>query len=90
MSATLLEFARAFTNEKLTADQFADAYMVLWKIERDSTLTLEDPPGLSEFLSRTFIAADAYDPDPDTRLEGEIDEKQLRQEVRELIEKLSL
>jgi hypothetical protein len=87
VSKTILEFARSFINGRLTADQFADSFQELWKIERDNKTLLDDNENLSECLSSIFCASDAYNPELD-RESYEFDEEQLKKEVKELINKL--
>ena len=89
MSITVLALARSFSTERLTADEFSNAYMELWKFERDNNLLQKDESGLSECLSSIFCIADLYNPEPD-REEYELDEEQLRVKVVELIEKFKL
>ncbi|ASA57892.1 colicin immunity domain-containing protein [Vibrio gazogenes] len=89
MSITVLALARAFSAERLTADEFSNAYMELWKFERDSNLLQEDESSLSECLSSIFCITDLYNPKFD-REEYELDEEQLRVKVAELIEKFKL
>lgn len=89
MSITVLALARSFSTERLTADEFSNAYMELWKFERDNNLLQEDESSLSECLSSIFCMADLYNPEPD-REEYELDEEQLRVKVVELIEKFKL
>lgn len=87
MSITLLALAKSFQSERLSADEFANAYMELWKFERDIGLLQKDNDLLEVCLSTIFCLADAYHPDTD-REEYELDEKQLRDEISELIENL--
>ncbi|BBA34940.1 colicin D [Methylocaldum marinum] len=84
MSVTILEFARSFVDERLSADEFANCYLELWKIERDNNLLQQDDDKLSECLSSIFCLADQYNPDHD-RDEHELDAVQLREEVAKLI-----
>lgn len=55
MSVTLLEFAKAYTNDAIDAGQFVESYQLLWKIERDSRVSVGDDPHLSERLSTIFV-----------------------------------
>ena len=80
MSLTLLKFAKSFLSERLTAEVFSEAYIELWRIERDSDILLRDPPALSECLSSIFCAADMYYP-AESREEHQFDEGRLRAEV---------
>lgn len=87
MSLTILEFARSFVAGRLTAKIFSEAYIELWKIERDRNVLLLDEPSLSECLSSIFCAADMYEPDA-SREEYELDDEMLRSEVASLVHKL--
>ncbi len=88
MSYTLLEFIRSFVDGRLSADDFVNAYMELWKIERDSDKLRVYPDDVSECLSTTFCLADLYYPESD-REEYELDEEGLRNQVRKLLDPLS-
>lgn len=88
MTITLLEFVRRFDSGRLSADDFANAYMELWKIEGDSGKLQHYPGSVDECLSSTFCVADLYNPDSD-REEYELDEDGLRAQVKKLLEKLS-
>ncbi len=84
MSVVILEFAKSFIKERLSAEVFADAYIELWRIERDNHILLKDDERLSECLSSIFCLADLYNPEPD-REEYELDDKQLYDQVLQLI-----
>ncbi|CAK15842.1 colicin immunity domain-containing protein [Pseudomonas entomophila] len=89
MSLTLLEFARSFIHDRLSATVFSEAYMELWKIERDNQTLLGDASALSECLSSIFCAADMYCEDVDLREDYEYDQEQLKREVERLMEELN-
>ncbi|TAK59873.1 colicin immunity domain-containing protein [Methylobacter sp.] len=84
MSVTVLALAKSFVMERLSAEEFSNAYMEIWKFERDSEILLKDDAKLSECLSSIFCLADLYNPESD-RDEYELDEEQLRQKVSSLI-----
>lgn len=85
MSYLLVEFARSFGNERLSAVAFAEAYMELWRIERDNKNILNYDERVSECLSSIFCAADMYNPDDD-REEYEFDDEQLQKEINKLMD----
>lgn len=87
MSPTILEFARSYAAGRLKAEVFSEAYIELWKIERDSNVLQLDEPSLSECLSSIFCAADMYEPD-ESREEYEFDDEALRSEVASLLQKI--
>lgn len=87
MSLTILEFARSFVAGRLTAEIFSEAYIELWKIERDRKILQLDEPLVNECLSRIFCAADMYEPS-ETREKYEFDDEMLRSEVATLVQKL--
>jgi len=87
MSLTILEFARSFVAGRLTAQVFSEAYIELWKIERDKNVLQLDEPSLSECLSSIFCAADMYEPD-ESREDYELDGEMLRSEVASLVKNL--
>lgn len=89
MSLTLLEFTKSFLKNRLEPKIFAEAYIELWKIERDLNLILQDPPLLSEVLSTIFCISDNYYPDED-RLESEFNSEQLYQHVQAELNRLDL
>jgi len=89
MSNTLLALAKSFRNERLTADEFANAYMGLWKYERDNALLAKDGEMIGECLDNIFCIADLYNPQHD-RDEFELDEVELRDKIDQLIDKLQV
>ncbi|MCG8293872.1 MULTISPECIES: colicin immunity domain-containing protein [Pseudomonas] len=89
MSYILLEFARSFVQGRLSAVVFSEAYMELWKIERDRDMLKLDQPLMDECLSSIFCAADMYGPEG-TREEYELDDEMLRAEVDRLLKKLGI
>ena len=84
MKITLLEFARRFVDGRLSANEFANAYIELWKIERDNNILQKYPDNVDECLSSIFCVADLYNPDSD-REKYELDEDGLRIEVSRLL-----
>ena len=87
MSLTILEFARSYVAGKLTAEIFSEAYIELWKIERDRNVLQLDDPSLSECLFSIFCAADMYEPD-ESRKEYEFDDEMLKSKVASLMQKI--
>jgi hypothetical protein len=87
MSLTILEFARSYVAGRLKAEIFSEAYIELWKIERDSAILDLDEPSLNECLSSIFCAADMYEAD-ESREDYEYDDERLRAEVRRLLQKI--
>ncbi|KNX78487.1 colicin immunity protein [Pseudomonas sp. 250J] len=87
MSLTLLEFARSYVAGRLTAEVFSEAYIELWKIERDRNLLQLDEPSLSECLSSIFCAADMYESD-ESREEYEFDDVMLKSKVASLMQEI--
>ncbi|MDF9617964.1 colicin immunity domain-containing protein [Pseudomonas entomophila] len=88
MSQTLLEFVKSFMRNRLSATAFSEAYMELWKIERDSKALLKDSTALSECLSSIFCAADMYCEDAELRDEHEFDQEKLRCEIARFLRTL--
>ncbi|MCU7280655.1 colicin immunity domain-containing protein [Pseudomonas peradeniyensis] len=87
MSLTLLEFARSYVAGRLTAEVFSEAYIELWRIERDRNLLQLDEPSLSECLSSIFCAADMYESD-ESREEYEFDDVMLKSKVASLMQEI--
>ncbi|MDI3275917.1 colicin immunity domain-containing protein [Pseudomonas sp. AL03] len=87
MSLIILEFAKSFVAGRLSAEIFSEAYIELWKIERDNNFLQRDTANLSECLSSIFCAADMYSPG-DSREEYELDDEGLKLEVVKLIGEL--
>jgi hypothetical protein len=86
MSLVLLDFAKSFIDGRISALVFSEAYIELWRIERDKNLLLADGPKLSECLSSIFCAADMYCADDKLRRDYEFNAEQLRAEVCVLVE----
>lgn len=88
MSLLLIEFTRSFVNGRLNTTTFVDAYMELWKIERNTNLGLNDDKILSEVLSSIFCIVDLYNHDEDKE-EYEFDDGELFQLIKVEITKLN-
>ncbi|WBW59209.1 colicin immunity domain-containing protein [Klebsiella electrica] len=84
MSQELKNYIDSFIAKNISADHFADDYMMKWKAERDNNLLGKDDENLSELLSSVFCLADMYNPDDD-RDEYEFNDDQLWDEVKKLI-----
>ncbi|OAT15540.1 colicin immunity domain-containing protein [Buttiauxella noackiae] len=84
MSISIYTFTKSFANERLSADEFVNAYMELWRIERDNKQLSQDNQDLSEYLSSVFCLADSYNPEDD-RDDHEIDENKLREQIISMI-----
>lgn len=84
MSQSLKDYIDSFISKDITADCFADTYMMKWKTERDNNILVQDDDNLSELLSSVFCIADMYNPDDD-REEYEFNEDQLWYEINKLI-----
>ncbi|MDR0996934.1 MAG: colicin immunity domain-containing protein [Zoogloeaceae bacterium] len=82
---TIFYFAKSFTDGKISADIFSEAYMELWRIETRNGIRAKDNKFLEECLSRIFCSADCYSPDSD-RTSVEIDAEEFRHEVSKMIE----
>lgn len=89
MSLILLEFTQSFLLNRLEAEVFAEAYLELFKIERDLDLTIQDPPLLQEALSTLFCIADNYCSE-EGRLEGEFNSEQLYLHIQAELNRLDL
>lgn len=87
MSLTILEFAKSFVAGRLAVEVFSEAYIELWKIERDKNVLQLDAPSLSECLSSIFCAADMFEP-KESREAYELDGEMLRSEVARLVQSL--
>lgn len=81
MSAVLFEFAKSFVGGRISAIVFSDAYIELWRIERDSGFLQKDEQRLSECLSSMFCAADMYCANSEVRADYEFDDDQLKSEI---------
>lgn len=86
MSVNLINFAKEFVAAKVTANDFADAYIDKWRQERNKNILKNDAKDLSECASDIFILADCYNPEND-RESYELDEKKLRTEVKSALVK---
>lgn len=84
MSYLLFDFARSFVAGRLSATVFSEAYMELWRIERDNKNILNYDVSISECLSSIFCLSDMYNPDEE-REEYEFNDDQLRDEVNKLL-----
>lgn len=88
MSEGLRKFAQEFVEGRIDAVTFADEFIDRWRQERNSGEIRLDEPQLSEVLSSIFCFSDMFNPD-ESRIEYELDESQLRLEVKKLLRRLS-
>lgn len=65
MSITLLEFARSLVEGRIAPQIFVEAYIELYRIERDNNLLINDEDSIIECLFTIFCLADLYNPDID-------------------------
>lgn len=88
MSLITLEFARSLVNGRIAPQVFVEAYIELYRIERDNNLLIKDEDSISECLSTIFCLADLYNPDSD-KDEYELDDQQLIEKIDRELKKLS-
>jgi len=89
MSQKLIAFAKSFIDGDLSAEDFADPYIEMWKTEGRNNLLTIDGRDVDEASSTIFCLADCFNPEPD-REEYEFNEIRLRKEVKATLEKLHL
>ncbi|PIT08413.1 colicin immunity protein [Snodgrassella communis] len=87
MSIIILEFARSLVNERIAPQVFVEAYIELYRIERDNNLLIKDEDSISKCLSTIFCLADLYNPESD-RDEYELDDQQLIEQIEQELKKL--
>lgn len=87
MSIVTLEFARSLVNGRITPQVFIEAYIEIYRIERDNNLLMKDKDSVSECLSTIFCLADLYNSDPD-RAEYELNDEQLIEKIDQELKKL--
>lgn len=85
MSEKLLGIAKKFIREDTSAEEFVDKFQTLWDQERDPNLLEMEPPQINEALSSIFCVADLFNGDDDKE-SYEIDEKELKRRVKELLD----
>lgn len=75
--------ARAFVTGEISAVQFEDAYLTLFRNE-----TKYIPKEFASAINETFYDVDAYVADPALREDGDLDDLQLKERVAASTEKL--
>lgn len=85
MSLLIYRFAERFVSGWISAQSFSDAYVQLWRIERDCDLLRKDFRGLEECLSTIFCLADMYEPDEAYRADYELGDDALLREVSNVL-----
>lgn len=88
MSTTILALAKLFQSGRLSADEFSNTYMELWKFEGKEGILSNDDDLLSECLSSIFCLADLYNSSI-TRKNFELNEAQLRERITGLLQTLN-
>ncbi|WP_345829288.1 colicin immunity domain-containing protein [Erwinia sp. HDF1-3R] len=82
----LVELGRDFLSNRISAEQFCEDIV----IERDRLWGVREPDkAVDRCGEELFMAADCYDPEPD-RSKGELNEAELRAEVKALLEQFNL
>ena len=89
MTYTILEFVNSFVNSRLSADDFANAYLELWRIEREREVWKHKEYDLGGVLASIFCVADLYNPDDDKE-DYEFNDDQLKHKVIELLKEHDL
>lgn len=68
--------ARSFVNDEISASQFEDAYLTLFRNE-----TKYLPKEFASPINEIFYDVDAYVADPALREDGDLDDEQLKERV---------
>lgn len=87
MSVSALALAKSFVSGRLDADEFANAFMEVWRYERDASILINDGDELNQCLSTIFCLADIYNSDEDKE-EYELDQAQLRSKISDVIDNM--
>lgn len=82
MSLTLLNFTKAYLNERLDTPSFVNTYIELWRIEQDLGICHQDDKKLSLLLSSIFCLVDLYYPEDD-KAEFELNDSELFAKISE-------
>lgn len=82
---TLLNFTKAYVAERIDTNCFVNAYIELWRIERDLGLSIMDEEKLNLFLSSIFYMVDLYNPESEKE-EYEFNDAELFSKVSEELE----
>ena len=85
MSQKLLAFARTFTDDQISAVDFADPYQMLWKAEGENGDLQKDNAQDSQKCSTIFCLAEQFNPDDD-RDKDEFDADELKARVRAVLD----
>ncbi|ENU1227267.1 colicin immunity domain-containing protein [Providencia rettgeri] len=88
MSYMLLEFTKSYAEGRVKPETFSEAYIELYRLERDHNLLLKDNDKLSECLSSIFCIADLYNPESDKE-EYELNDEDLLIQVNVELDKLN-
>ncbi|MDF7670428.1 colicin immunity domain-containing protein [Orbaceae bacterium ESL0721] len=81
MSLITLEFIKSFVNGRITSTVFTEAYMELYRIERDNNILIKEDKRVGQCLSTIFCLADLYNPSLN-RADYELDDDQLIEQVK--------
>nr|WP_314263752.1 colicin immunity domain-containing protein [uncultured Moellerella sp.] len=88
MSFILLEFTKSYIKGRVKPDIFTEAYIELYRIERDHNFLIKDNAKLNECLSSIFCIADLYNPELDKE-EYELNDEDLFIQINAELEKLN-
>ncbi|EMR3761964.1 colicin immunity domain-containing protein [Pseudomonas aeruginosa] len=86
MSMGLIDLARNFLDGSLSGKSFTEKFFEMWRSEGASGLLKKDDDNLGACLRLMFGMADCFTDGPKDN-DGEINEEELKQEVRGLLKK---
>lgn len=75
-----LTLLQQFVEETITTEEFIEQYTTYWRQWQESSVSFGE--FAQEALDNLFVACDSYQSDPAERDEFDIDEAELREEVR--------
>ncbi|MCP5468589.1 MAG: hypothetical protein H7A32_04905 [Deltaproteobacteria bacterium] len=77
-----LDLMKKLVMKKISGPHFEKKYLEMSRAFRDNEDYLEVPEEIRLLISHVFVSVDAYCSDPTIRDENDIDENQLREEVK--------
>lgn len=89
MNITILEFIKAFIHERLDANSFAEAYICLFQIERNTNKLDIYTDDIRGVLFGVFMLSDLYNSDSD-RADCEFNEERLRENIIQEFERFRI
>jgi hypothetical protein len=85
-----IQLVDIYLSKKMTGAEFQALYFDLWRKYQDTSEHLEINSATNESIDRMFVSLDCYCSDAMLRDDGDLDDDQLFEEIKDIAEDLTL